>query len=175
MKFLLQMICLSGLLLVNGCGYHIGSMMHPQVKSIGVAPVVNDTAFFNSASVLRSMLCETFMTDGSLKLKDVKKADCIIYARVTGIKFSEVSIADSTEERSTYNAEFTPNQWKVTVDVQFSVEIPGRAKSLISLRKATGSAKFENSVDMQTARENGVRQALYQAARNIAAQVTEAW
>ena len=60
-------------------------------------------------------------------------------------------------------------------NAMFSVEIPGRAKSLISLRKATGSAKFENSVDMQTARENGVRQALYQAARNITAQVTEAW
>ncbi len=175
MKFLSRISAVFLLLLLCGCGYHVGSMMHPQVKSIGVAPVVNDTAFFNCASVLRSMLSETFMTDGSLKLKDFKRADCVIYARVTGITFSEVSIADSTDERSTYNSEFTPNQWRVAVDVQFSVEIPGRAKSLVRLRKATGEAKFENGVDMQTARENGVRQALYQAARNITAQVTEAW
>ena len=175
MKFIPKFAILFLVLVCSGCGYHVGSMMHPQVKSIGVAPVVNDTAFFNSASVLRSMLSETFMTDGSLKLKDVTKADCVIYARVTGIKFSEISISDSTDKRSTYTADFTPNQWQVTVDVQYSVEIPGRAKSLISLRKASGSAKFENGVDMQTAREGGVRQALFQAARNITAQVTEAW
>lgn len=171
MKFLLLFL----VLLLNGCGYHIGSMMHPQVKSIGIAPVTNETAFFNSASVLRSMLSETFMSDGSLKLEDMKKADCVIYARVTGIDFSEISVADSTDERNIYRSDFTPDHWRVNVTVQFSVEIPGRAKSLISLRKAVGSARFENSVDLQTARENGVRQALYQAARNITAQVTEAW
>ena len=74
MKLFAKAAMLSLVLLCGGCGYHVGSMMHPQVKSIGVAPVVNDTAFFNCASQLRSMLCETFMTDGSLKLKDVKSA-----------------------------------------------------------------------------------------------------
>ena len=121
------------------------------------------------------MLCETFMTDGSLKLKDVKSADCVIYARVTGVDFSEISVADATEYRSADSSEFTPNRWRVTVDVQFSVEIPGRAKSLISLRKVTGTARFENTVDMQVGREGGVRQALYQAARSITTQLTEAW
>lgn len=175
MKLFAKAAMLSLVLLCGGCGYHVGSMMHPQVKSIGVAPVVNDTAFFNCASQLRSMLCETFMTDGSLKLKDVKSADCVIYARVIGVDFSEISVAEATEFRSADSAEYTPNRWRVAVDVQFSVEIPGRAKSLISLRKVTGTARFENTVDMQVGREGGVRQALYQAARSITAQVTEAW
>ena len=161
--------------LLSGCGYHVGSMMHPQVESIGIAPVVNETAFFNSAAALRSLLCETFMTDGSLKLKDMKKADCVLYARITGIKFKETTISDSSEGHTDYRAEFTPNQWKVTVTIQYSVEIPGRAGALLGTRTASGSAMFESSADMQTARENGVRQALYQAARNITAQVTEAW
>ena len=175
MKKIIMTAAVLTVLLISGCGYHVGSMMHPQVKSIGIAPVVNETAFFNSASVLRSMLSETFMTDGSLKLEDMKKSDCVLYARITGIKFKETSISDSSEGHTDYRAEFTPNQWKTTVMVQFSVEIPGRAGALVSARTATGSAMFESSADMQTARENGVRQALYQAARDITAQVTEAW
>ena len=29
--------------ILSGCGYRIGSLMHPQINSIAIAPVVNET------------------------------------------------------------------------------------------------------------------------------------
>ena len=59
-------------LLLGGCGYQVGSLMHPQVKTVAVAPVVNETVAYNVAAEMRGLLCECFITDGSLKLVDEK-------------------------------------------------------------------------------------------------------
>ena len=77
------------LLSIQGCGYHFGHIMHPQVKSIAIAPVKNETLAYNVPAELRNRLTEAFMRDGALKVKPLREADCILYARVIDIKYRE--------------------------------------------------------------------------------------
>ena len=152
-----------------GCGYRIGSLMHPQINSIAVAPVTNETVAYNLAPQVRSLLCETFQQDGSLQLKREGNADCIIYARVTNIKFA------SSTWSSTYDDEnYVPTEWRVSVTIEYTVVIPGELKPLAS-GSETGSATFMTGADMETGRANGIRLAAFDAAKKIVHSVTEGW
>jgi len=156
----------------GGCGYQIGYLTHPQLKTVAVAPVQNETVAYNLSSQVRNLLCERFMTDGSLKVVDEKQADCIVYARVTDVSFSEVSWAKDNDDR---NNVYVPNEWNVTLTVEFSVVIPGHVEPLIKAKKVTGSADFETGPDQMIGRLNGIRQAAYKAAGNVVASFTEGW
>lgn len=160
------------LLVCGGCGYRVGSLAHPQLRTVAVAPVQNETVELNLTAQVRNLLCERFMTDGSLKLVDEKEADCIVYARITNVKFSEVSWAKQDKEQDDL---YVPNQWQVSLSIEFSVIIPGRAEPLVKARTVSGSADFETGPDQMTGRLNGVRQAAYAAAKNVVASFTEGW
>ena len=73
----IHLAALAAFLLVvcGGCGYRVGSLMHPQIKTVAVAPVQNETVEYNLTAQVRNLLCERFMVDGSLKLVDEKEAD----------------------------------------------------------------------------------------------------
>lgn len=157
-------------LLVGGCGYRIGSLMHPQIKSIAIAPVTNETVVYNVGPQVRGLLCETFQQDGSLQLKRESNADCVLYARVFSIKFNQMAWSNNYE-----NENYVPTQWNVIVELEYSVVIPGELKPLISKRKASGQATFMTGADMETGRMSGIRQAAYEASKKVVAQVTEGW
>lgn len=156
-------------LTMSSC-YHIGSIMHPQIKTIAVGSVVNDTASFNAAAQVRGALCERFMFDGSLRLVDMDEADCIIYARVTRVAFSEVS----SISRDNNDDIFIPREWRASVSVEYSVVMPGRREPLLK-GSVNGVANFQVQADMTTNQLQGVRQAAYDAAGKIVNNVTEGW
>lgn len=155
---------------ISGCGYKFGSLMHPQVKTIAVAPVTNETIEPYVAADLRGALCEQFQFDGSLKLKSLKEADCIIYGRV--IEVETVATADDTSDDS---QTFRAAEWKVQVTFEFQVLIPGKKRPLIRKRRVTGSAKYQIFVDAATTRRRGVQQACRNAAQDAVVYTTEAW
>jgi outer membrane lipopolysaccharide assembly protein LptE/RlpB len=163
----LLMITLS----MAGCGYHVGaSMMHPQIKTIAIAPVKNDTLEPNVSAEMRGMLSEQFCIDGSMKVKSMEKADCIIYCVVTKVETT------STQEDSTNNQmNYRPAEWTVQVTAQFTVIIPGRAKPLLATRAETGSAIYQVLADHDISRRRGIQMACREAAENIVVDVTEAW
>ena len=172
-EIFLKMLRLSTLLLLtmlfSGCGYKIGNMGHPQLKSVAIAPVVNDTLAYNAAANMRGQLAECFQTDGTMKLTGMSQADCIVYARITHVKLREVASSNRSDN------EYLPNQWAVDLDVEFSVLIPGKAQPLINKRKATGSAEFMSGPDIEISRNYAIKQACFSAAKNLVTQVTEAW
>jgi len=155
------------LFLCGGCGYRIGMLGHPQLKTIAVAPVTNETTAYNAAAQARSILCEVFMTDGTLKLTHLSTADCILYAKVKSLSFSEVTWSRDSHD-------FVPNQWSVKITMDYSVILPGQAKP-ITAGTASGSAQFMTGPDMEIGRINGIRQALLAASKNIVVAVTENW
>ena len=155
--------------LLSGCGYKVGYLMHPQIATVAVAPVKNETLAYNAASVLQQKLSEVFTTDGSLTLKSISKADCIVYARILKVSYAEISGHISE------NDDFLPNEWRVTVEVEYSVILPGRAKPLIGPQVVSGDAEFVSDADLENSRINGVNQALFNAAITVVANLTEAW
>lgn len=159
------------LLLMTSCGYyHMGSLMHPQVKSIAFAEIRNDTREPLLTEIVRGQIAGQFQFDNSLKIKSKEQADCILYCRITDITTRSIRF-DSTDGEKTYR----PAEFEVTIKVEFTVLIPGRAEPLIPKRTATGSANYQYNADPNAGKYYGMRQAAYNLANMIVEYTTEAW
>lgn len=171
MKRALNLLFLLGtIFFLNSCGYHLGSIAHPQVKTMGIAPVVNETLEYNVSAYMRRNLCEQVMKDGSYKLKDLKQADCIIYAKICKVAYTAVTDA-SYDDEHVYRAA----EWRVEIMVEFQAVIPGRKEPLVPKGLVRGTTIFQVWADMDTNKRRGVEMACYDAARQIIHQCTENW
>ena len=170
MSRLFSAITILLLMLTSGCGYHMGSIAHPQVKTIAIAPVTNETLAYNAAADLRGMLCDQFMFDGSLKIKEQGTADCIVYAKILSVLTREVLVASYNNDQ-TYQAA----EWEATVKVEFTVIIPGRKNPLVSKRTVEGSANYQVQADVETNRRRGILMASRAAAQKVVQYTTEAF
>lgn len=169
-RHLFSVIAISLLVLTGGCGYHIGSMAHPQIKTIAIAPVTNETLAYNAAADLRGMLCDQFMFDGAFKIKEQGTADCIVYAKILSIDTSVVATASYNNDQ-TYQAA----EWQVTMKVEFTVIIPGRKDPLVPKRTVSGSANYQVQADVETNRRRGIMMAGRNAAQQLVQYTTEAF
>ena len=172
MNFKNLLAAMAVLFMLCGCGYRVGFLGHPQIRSLGVAPVSNETLSYNAAGVLRSLLCERIMNDGTYKLLSESKADCIIYAKILKMEFRERSWSSSDNHNA---GEYFPDYYRVTATVEYSVIIPGRVQPLIGPARVTGSAMFDHIIDLEHARNVGAKSALWEATKKIIDQCTEAW
>ncbi|QSH40163.1 LPS assembly lipoprotein LptE [Lentisphaerota bacterium ZTH] len=170
LKIFVMAACVISLTLISGCGYKVGSIMHPQVKSIAVAPVINDTISYNLAAVMRNRLTEAIMRDGSLKVKNLREADCILYARIVEINYVETTPA-TYDNQVTYR----PAEWRVWMKVEFSVIIPGKKEPLIKKRTIEASTLFQIQADLFVNRNRANRQVCWKASRLVTQMITEGW
>lgn len=168
-KILHTLLMLLTISFFAGCGYHIGFIKHPQIDSLAVAPAVNETPIYNTASEMRSLMCEAIMQDGTYKLSDQKRADAVIYLTVQSAKFADISDASVDNDN-----EYKPEEWETRVTVSYKVIIPGQGKPLRS-GSVTGISRFQLSVDIESSRLRAVRQACYEAARKVVYNIAEGW
>ena len=169
-KYFHALFC--GLLLAvfcTGCGYKAGFIKHPQLNSIAVAPVINETEIYNAASNMRMMMTEAIMQDGTYKLADLRRADAILYMTVDNILFAEASPAVVSEQ-----VEYRPDEWRVRVNVSYKLVIPGQGKPLMAGSRY-GEIRFQAGADVESGRLKAVRQACFEAAKNITYAIAEGW
>ena len=152
-----------------GCGYKIGFIKHPQLDSIAVAPVINETEIYNAASDMRMMMSEVIMQDGTFKLADMRRADAILYITVQNIAFGEAVRATVENE-----IEYRPDEWRAWMTVSYKLIVPGQGKPLLSGRKE-GHIRFQAGADVESGRLKAVRQASYIVARRIVQSIAEGW
>lgn len=169
-KIFVLCAALAGLLLTASCGYRMGSMMHPQIKTIAIADVKNNTMEVLASATMRRVLAECFQTDGSLKLTSLDKADCIVYCRILSVKSKGL-----TWDNSRTGSDFRPTEYSLSLSGEFTVLIPGQAKPLIGKRKVSGSATYRYLADPAIGRESGLTQACLDMAKMIVQYTTEAW
>jgi hypothetical protein len=169
-KFLLFLSTALLSIMLSGCGYHVGHLMHPQVKSIAIAPVKNDTMVYNASAILRNKLTEAFMRDGALKVESLRNADCILYARITDVTYRETTSATYDDENT-----YRPMEWRIWMEVEFVVIIPGNKEPLITKQSLNADALFQVQADYYVNRQRGLEQCSWHVGRLIAQQVTEGW
>ncbi len=156
--------------LSSACGYNIGSINHPQFKSIAIAPVTNETLTVNAAAILRSKLSEKYNTFSNLKVETQRNADAILYCKILNVTTREI-VDSSTDSENT----FRPAEWEIVIEVEYSLIIPGRKRPLMSKRIAKERSNFQYLGDYTTSKRNGINQASQRLARKIVDQTTEAW
>ncbi len=152
------------------CGYHVGSMMHPQIKTVAIAEVKNETREVLASAIMRKQLAERFQFDNSLKITTPEKADCIVQCRITKVDNAGI-VWKSTDEDMT----FRPSEFSLTVTAEFTVLMPGVKTPLVPLRIVTGNATYQFTADPAIGRENGLIQACYKIANLVVQYTTEAW
>ena len=153
------------------CGYyHMGSMMHPQIKTIAISTIRNDTREPLLTELARTQIAARFQSDNSLKLVSKEKADCILYVRLT-------SVSNSMRRYNPgyVDEEYRPAEFRVSLSAEMEVLIPGRSEPLIRKRTVSGSANYQYNVDPQVGKYYGMRLACYDLGGEIVEYTTEAW
>lgn len=169
-KFITAMALLVLLGALSGCGYRLGSMMHPQIKTIAIGDVVNETTAYNVSVQLQQLLSEQFQLDGSLKVVTRPRADCIVYARILSVGYVEIASRAYIED-----GVYQPQQWQTRVNVEFSVVIPGNKEPLIERTVVNGISNFQVQADLEVNRQRSIMMACRDAAQKIVQNTTEAW
>ena len=159
------------ILFAASCGYyHMGSMMHPQIKTIAISTIRNDTREPLLTELARTQIAARFQSDNSLKLVSKEEADCILYVRLVKTTNSMRRYNPGYEED-----EYRPAEFHIDINAEMEVLIPGRSEPLIPKRSVTGGANYQYNVDPQVGRYYGLRQACYDLAGEIVEYMTEAW
>ena len=165
--FLVLGCALSGV----SCGYyHMGSMMHPQIKTIAISTIRNDTREPLLTELARTQIAARFQSDNSLKLVSKEEADCILYVRLVDVTTSVSRYNPGYEED-----EYRPAEFHLTINAEMEVLIPGRSEPLIRKRTVTGSANYQYNVDPQVGKYYGMRLACFDLGGEIVEYPTEAW
>lgn len=167
-RAVLLFLLLSGVSFAGGCGYRMGSMMHPQIKTIAIAPVKNYSREALAAIVMRRLLTERFMFDGSLKIVPMEKADCIVYCQINSVSQTAVVWEDKDEEDR-------PSEFNLTISGNFVVLLPGRTVPLVKKRPVSASCTYQFLTDPAIGKESGLTQACLQMANLIVQYTVEAW
>ncbi|MBR6241611.1 MAG: hypothetical protein IKQ82_09175 [Lentisphaeria bacterium] len=165
--FLVLGCALSGV----SCGYyHMGSMMHPQIKTIAISTIRNDTREPLLTELARTQIAARFQSDNSLKLVSKEEADCILYVRLVDVTTSVSRYNPGYEED-----EYRPAEFHLTINAEMEVLIPGRSEPLIRKRTVTGIANYQYNVDPQVGKYYGMRLASFDLGGEIVQYTTEAW
>ena len=152
-----------------GC-YHMGSMMHPQIKTIAISTIRNDTREPLLTELARQQIAARFQSDNSLKLVSKEEADCILYVRLVSVSTSMRRYRPSYEDEA-----YRPAEFAVNLKAEMEVLIPGRSEPLIKKRSVSGSANYQYNVDPQVGKYYGMRQACFDLGGEIVEYTTEAW
>lgn len=152
-----------------GC-YHMGSMMHPQIKTIAISTIRNDTREPLLTELARNQIAARFQSDNSLKLVSKEEADCILYVRLV-----KVTTTMRRYNPSYVDDDYRPAEFRVILGAEMEVLIPGRSEPLIPKRVVSGSANYQYNVDPQVGKYYGLRQACYDLGGEIVEYTTEAW
>ena len=153
------------------CGYyHMGSMMHPQIKTIAISAIRNDTREPLLTELARTQIAARFQSDNSLKLVSKEEADCILYVRLVKVTTSMSRYNPGYEED-----EYRPAEFRLNLTAEMEVLIPGRSDPLIPKRSISAGANYQYNVDPQVGKYYGLRQACFNLGGEIVEYTTEAW
>lgn len=163
--------------LFTGCaGYNTGRIGHPQIDSIAVATVQNMTSRPELRVELQKGLRAAVQNNGAYKLKVGSSADCIIHTRVMSVETDGVGSAFRAEDKDNDSLQdYGSSIYRVTMQVEYTVLLPGKSRPLIPLTKVSGYGRFTEMGDIEVARKIASRSAAGDVAQQIISQITEAW
>lgn len=144
-----------------GCGYRLGTMLPPDIKSIHVPTFVNRCNEPLVETETTSAAIREFQKDGTLKVVDAAKADTRLDVSVTGYTLEALRQA---KDRALTTKEY---RLKLTVEMVFKRRSTGEE---LLRKKVEGDTTFTPAGDMTSSK----REALPKAAKNLAHNIVEA-
>ena len=164
-------------MVLGGCQYRWGGVMHPQISSIAVGGFENTTRHPGLSAILRSKLSENLMRDGSVSLAELSDADSVVTGRISSVDLTPVASVRgaSTLVRDSNQDQYQSAIYRVNVTVSYELRVPGYKTPLVSTQTVQGTADFSRLPDMRISREEALQTALNDAAVRMVSSITEAW
>lgn len=159
------------ILFFSGCGYNVGYISHPQIKTVGVGKIKNLTDEPRLASYLREKLKERFMVDGSIKFVSSANADIVINGVISNYSINTAGSL-SSDQREKEDGFFT-TIYRTTITFKYDV----KTKKNWDVQAATvrGSAQYTELIDQQEEKRNSLSRAAYEVSKEVVTNITEAW
>ena len=168
---------LACVLLFSACrGYHVGNLKHPDIDSIAVMPLENESNRPQLSIDVQAGLRMAIQGDGTYKLKSSEVADCIIYAKVLSGRTIGVGTTYRAESKDDNDGDnYGTTLYKYEITVEYTVLIPGQNRPLIKTAVATGENRFSAMPDIEQSRAFAAKIAADDVAKIIISSITEAW
>jgi hypothetical protein len=153
---------LIGLLLLMGCcGYSVRALLPPNLKTVSVQPVDNQTSRPGLDVQLTDLLIQGFTRDGSLRIADMERADVVLNCRVDGFE----------KLPQTYDANQAIATWRITLQAQ--VDAQDRVKGQpIWTGPVPVTVNYDAAAETE---EQGVSRALERLSAEIIRRTLIAW
>ena len=159
-------------LILSGCGYNVGYISHPQIKTVGIGKIKNLTDEPRLASYMREKLKERFIVDGSIKFVSSDKADIIINGSITGYNV-KTSGSVSSDQREDDAVGFFATIYRTTINFEYDVKT--RKQWDVQSAKVSGYADYTELIDQQEEKRNSLKRAAYEVSKQVVSNITEAW
>ncbi|MCP4178174.1 MAG: hypothetical protein GY756_10435 [bacterium] len=166
----LYCILLTLSLILTGCGYSMGNLGNPQIQTIAIAPIKNQTYIPNMSESMRKALHERFQVDGSYKVVSMGKADCILYGNIKKVEMTAYDTGYSKE-----GITYITHEFGLIIQFEFSIVVPGQSKPLIPNTEVAGQSIMQMPTDYYTAQQSAMKQASLQTAIMVVSAATENW
>jgi hypothetical protein len=103
------LLALPLILLATACGfYSFRGNLPPDIKSISIAPVVNQTAEFAVTDLATEIVTDILLTENLLRITDETTADSDLQITITRV----------TDRPSTYTAGETVQEWRLDINTR---------------------------------------------------------
>ena len=173
MKLSKLLFALTITIFLAGCsGYKVGSLMHPDIKTIGIGKIKNTTDQPRLALFMREKLKERFMQDASVKVVAVADADIIITGKITDYRINTRG-RTTQDEREDEEEGFFATIFRTTI--QFKYEVKNQKGWDITEGSVSEGADFTEIIDQLEEKRNALRRAAYEVSKKVVSEITEAW
>jgi hypothetical protein len=142
-----------------------------------VGTIANETKEPSFTAILRGQLAEQFMRDGSITVADMDRADAVVEGEIVKFRTRKLARAEVRDNRARDEDKdaYQTVIYRAEVVVRYRLRVPGYETPLLADAEVTGKADFSRFPDMIVPRQAAFRQALNDAALQIASAVTEGW
>jgi hypothetical protein len=153
--------------MLSGCYYTFTPNLPPGIKSVAIPIFENNTLNYGLETLVTSKVVDEFVTDGNLRVKDVRKADSILHGTITNY----------VQEAASYTVGEAIQKYRLTMTVAISFEDRVSGEILWSEPNLTYSVTYFPTVSQGNAEtEQDAQQRLAEdIAKEIVRRTIEGW
>jgi len=156
--------------LVSCTGYHLGGAKPAslaKVHSIAVTMFDNATLHPRAEAIATSAVTSALVQDGTYRLASKDRADAVLEGKLSEIKYSVLRNTRSDVQHPEELANTVTIRWKL-------LDAKDPTKTLAS-GSSSGTSQFYVSENLQTARNNGLPDALEQAGEALVSRLSNGY
>lgn len=157
------------LFLLPGCtGYRLGSMLPPDINTVFIPTIVNDTREPNVEGDITQALVEEIQKDGSLRIvNDETIADSILNVRLIDYRLQPIDYDSLQETRA--------NEYRLHLEAKVSLIRRATNEVIGEFPSVRGDTDFLFNGDLTTTKRNNLPRAADDLAHDIIERIVEAW